>query len=169
MCFHIGRTFSQITWFPYPVKPMGWWITLNLYRYQVLSVYIALSLPSSANCEAVNQCLNVVSLIIYWTHPSMNKYFPIQHRPFSTPAPVQRYMDTSMPKSKAGSLGRSFTLSCGGRGFISPTRELPRWVKLKWNNHFRRIKSNMKTESVGKIHGTKSKIKYVDLIYESTS
>lgn len=39
---------------------MGWWITLSLYRYQVLSVYSALSLPLSANCEALNLCLNVL-------------------------------------------------------------------------------------------------------------
>ncbi len=72
-----------------------------------------------------------VTLRIYCTHPSVDKYFSTQHRPFSTPARVQRYMDTSMPKSKAGSPGRSFILSCGGRGFISPTRELPRSVKQK--------------------------------------
>lgn len=71
-------TFSQITWSPYPLKPMAWSTTLNSYRL------------------------------------------------FSNPALVQRSMDTSMPKSKAGSLGRSFILSCGGRGFIFPIRGLPR-------------------------------------------
>lgn len=59
----------------------------------------------------------------------MDKYFSVHHRSFSTPAPVQRYTDTSMPKSKAGSLGRSFTSFYGGQGFISPTRELPRSEK----------------------------------------
>lgn len=59
----------------------------------------------------------------------MEKYFSTHHRPFSTPAHVQRYMDTSMPKSKAGSLGRSFTSYCGDQDFISPTRELPRSEK----------------------------------------
>ena len=124
---HIGRTFSQITWFPYPVKPMGWWITLSLYRYQVLSVHSALAMPLGANCVALNLCVNV--LRNHCTHPSIDKYFSTQHRPFSTPAPVQRYMDTFMPKSKAESPGRSFTLCCGGRVCMSPTRELPKWVK----------------------------------------
>lgn len=50
-------------------------------------------------------------------------------RSFSTRAPVQRYMDTFMPKSRPGSPGKSFSLYCGGRGFISPIKALPRSVK----------------------------------------
>lgn len=58
-CFYIGRTFSRITWFPYQVKPVGWWITLSLYRYYVLFVYSALSLPLSAYHKSL-LCLNVL-------------------------------------------------------------------------------------------------------------
>lgn len=91
------------------------------------SVCTALSWPMSANHGACNLCLTglcVKNLLL--TPTSLGKYFSTHHRPFSTPAPVQRYMDIFMPKSKAGSLGRSFTSYCGGQDFISPTRELQR-------------------------------------------
>lgn len=55
-------------------------------------------------------------------------------------------MDTFTPKSKAGSLGRSLILFCGGQGFISPIRGLPRFVE----------QNNLSTECVmnyGKITG----------------
>lgn len=71
-------------------------------------------------------CMCCATLRVYCTHSPTDKYFSIQHRPSSTPALVQKYMDTSMPKNKAGSLGRSFISSCGGRGFIFPIREPPR-------------------------------------------
>lgn len=58
-----------------------------------------------------------------------------RHRASSTPAAVQRYTDTSMRRSKAGSLGKSFTFYCGGQAFISPTRELPRWEKPSESSH----------------------------------
>lgn len=51
-----------------------------------------------------------------------------------------------MPKSKAGSLGRSLILFCGGQGFISPIRGLPRFVE----------QNNLSTECImnyGKITG----------------
>lgn len=144
--FNICRTFSRITWSLYPVKPMGWWITLSLYRYQVRSVYRPLF---ALECQLWG------SQPLSQQQQSMDKHFSTQHRPFSTPAPVQRYMDTSMPKSKAGSLGRSFTLCCGGQGFISPTRELPRSVKQSDLStvccmRFRKIKSYIKSRL---IHG----------------
>lgn len=101
-------------------------------------------------CPWVPKCVNVLCYLksILHTHPSMDKYFSTQNRPFSTPALVQRYMDTSMPKNKAGSLGRSFILSCGGQGFISPVRELPRSVKQNDSStecclHFMKFKSRL--------------------------
>lgn len=79
-------------------------------------------------CKSWDLCLTGLCFVknLLLTPTSLGKYFSTHHRPFSTPAPVQRYMDIFMPKSKAGSLGRSFTSYCGGQDFISPTRELQR-------------------------------------------
>lgn len=46
-CFHIGRTFSPVTWFQYPLKQMGWRIILSFYRYQVF----LLTVHSSLECQ----------------------------------------------------------------------------------------------------------------------
>lgn len=87
--------------------------------------------PQSVNYEFLSRCLFLLQYLenLLHTLTYTDKYFSIQHRPFSTPALVQKYMDTSMPKNKAGSLGRSFISSCGGRGFIFPIREPPRSVQ----------------------------------------
>lgn len=62
---------------------------------------------------------------------SIYKLFSIQHRRLSNPALVQRSMGISMPKTKAGSHGRNFTLFYGGLDFTSPAREPPRLVREK--------------------------------------
>uniref|UniRef100_A0A3P8TL75 PH domain-containing protein n=1 Tax=Amphiprion percula TaxID=161767 RepID=A0A3P8TL75_AMPPE len=56
--FSVRRTFSQITWSPYPLKPTAWWITLSSYRYHVLSAHSAPSLLLTANCCILTTCLS---------------------------------------------------------------------------------------------------------------
>lgn len=118
-------------------------------------VYSALTLFLSGSCEVVSLChsVGVLTWDLPYTPPSMDKYFSTQHRPFSTPALVQRSTDTSMPKSKAGSRGRSSILSCGGQDFISPIKELLRSVNqtdlsTECCMLFRVIRSNIKNRKL---------------------
>lgn len=113
------RTSSQITWFHYRVRRMGWWIILSCCRY-LLFVLTVHSLSFQEVALLLETCCSC---------PSTEKYVSPRYRLFSTPAPVRRYTGTFTPKSRAGNLGGSFSLCCGGRAFISPIRELPRLEK----------------------------------------
>lgn len=72
-CFHIGRTFSRITWFPYPVKQMGWWIILSLYRYQVFLFTVHSLSPWAPIVRLLTSVyMGRVTLRIYCLYPSMD-------------------------------------------------------------------------------------------------
>lgn len=56
------RIFSQITWFPYPLKRMGPWIIPSSYRYHQFMVQFH---PSSSHQEAFVRCKDLFPIFLH--------------------------------------------------------------------------------------------------------